>query len=78
MKDLTITSKIVSEHDAYKPYHGLTMPMFYTMLGTGLAINARDMWPGAEKTEPSYKGAPKNTTKQTKQAKKAKKAMPEL
>ena len=24
-----------------------TMPMFYTMLGTGLAINARDKWPEA-------------------------------
>ena len=25
-----------------------TMPMFYTMLGTGLAINMRDKWPGEE------------------------------
>ena len=24
-----------------------TMPMFYTMLGTGLAINMRDKWPGS-------------------------------
>ena len=24
-----------------------TMPMFYTMLGTGLAINMRDKWPEA-------------------------------
>ena len=24
-----------------------TMPMFYTMLGTGLAINMRDQWPAA-------------------------------
>ena len=26
-----------------------TMPMFYTMLGTGLAINMRDKWPGEVK-----------------------------
>ena len=25
-----------------------TMPMFYTMLGTGLAINMRDKWPGGD------------------------------
>ena len=25
-----------------------TMPMFYTMLGTGLAINMRDKWPGKD------------------------------
>ena len=44
MKDLTITSKIVSEHDAYKPYHGLTMPII-----TGVTYTFDDTDDGREK-----------------------------
>lgn len=33
-----------------------TMPMFYTMLGTGLAINMRDKWPGEETSTGSAAG----------------------
>ena len=32
-----------------------TMPMFYTMLGTGLAINMKDQWPGAASSVKSGK-----------------------
>ena len=44
MKDLTITSKIVSEHDANKPYHGLTMPII-----TGVTYTFDDTDDGREK-----------------------------
>lgn len=44
MKDLTITSKIVTEHDAYKPYHGLTMPII-----TGVTYTFDDTDDAAEK-----------------------------
>ncbi len=43
-----------------------TMPMFYTMLGIGLAINARDMWPGAVAAETGHNGTSKNTNKKRK------------
>jgi len=36
-----------------------TRPMFYTMLGTGLAINMRDKWPGEEPSTGSAAGRKK-------------------
>ncbi len=60
-----------------------TMPMFYTMLGTGLAINMRDKWPGEETSTgsvtdngPSTGSGPVEGKKKGKKAKTA--AMPEM
>ena len=58
-----------------------TMPMFYTMLGTGLAINMRDKWPGEEpvgEMSGSDGADPGEGKKKGKKAKAAVGAMPEM
>lgn len=58
-----------------------TMPMFYTMLGTGLAINMRDKWPGEEtvgETSGSDGADPGEGKKKGKKAKTAAEVMPEM
>ena len=58
-----------------------TMPMFYTMLGTGLAINMRDKWPGDEpvgETSGSDGADPGEGKKKGKKAKTAAEVMPEM
>ncbi len=53
-----------------------TMPMFYTMLGTGLAINMRDKWPASEGSDVSDAGEGKK--KKEKKAKPQAGVMPEM
>ena len=58
-----------------------TMPMFYTMLGTGLAINVRDKWPSDEpvgETSGSDGADPGEGKKKGKKAKTAAEVMPEM
>ena len=58
-----------------------TMPMFYTMLGTGLAINMRDKWPSDEpvgETSGSDGADPGEGKKKGKKAKTAAEVMPEM
>ncbi len=58
-----------------------TMPMFYTMLGTGLAINMRDKWPSEEpvgETSGSDGADPGEGKKKGKKAKTAAEVMPEM
>lgn len=58
-----------------------TMPMFYTMLGTGLAINMRDKWPSDEptgETNGTDGMDPGEGKKKGKKAKAAAEAMPEM
>ena len=59
-----------------------TMPMFYTMLGTGLAINMRDKWPEAEvsvtENGPSTGLGPVGGKKKGKKAKAGAGVMPEV
>lgn len=58
-----------------------TMPMFYTMLGTGLAINMRDKWPNDEPTGETNgtDGMDSGEGKKTgKKAKAAAEVMPEM
>ena len=51
-----------------------TMPMFYTMLGTGLAINMRDKWPEEETSTGSAAGDGSSTSSGPMDGKKGKKA----
>ena len=61
-----------------------TMPMFYTMLGTGLAINMRDKWPEAAPVgetsgdDPSTGSGPVGGKKKGKKVKAGAGVMPEL
>ena len=61
-----------------------TMPMFYTMLGTGLAINMRDKWPEAAPVGetsgdgPSTGSGPVGGKKKGKKVKAGAEAMPEM
>ena len=59
-----------------------TMPMFYTMLGTGLAINMKDKWPGVAVTENGVSVSDVSFSEKEKslqkKAKKSVKGMPEI
>lgn len=55
-----------------------TMPMFYTMLGTGLAINMRDKWPGDETSTGSAAGDGPSAGVGGVEGKKAAEVMPEM
>ena len=55
-----------------------TMPMFYTMLGTGLAINMRDKWPNDEPVGETSGSDGADPGEGKKKGKKAAKVMPEM